>query len=377
MIPARILLMARELNLGGTERQLAETARSLDRARFDPRVGVFYPGGVRYDDLRAAGVPLLEVPVRSFRKPSVFSAAAGLVRYIRQERIALVHTFDPPLNAFGVPVARLAGGVRVLASARGSRQLVSPIMRRWLRLTDRMADGVVVNCLAMQRELIADGGVAPARIHLCYNALDTAVFFPDRVSNKVPVIGCVCAQRVEKGLDTLLRAFARLPRNGPPAELLLVGDGPARAEIEALARSLDLGSRIHFEPGTNNVVPWLQRIDIFVLPSRSEALSNSLMEAMACGCSPIASRAGGNPELVTDGETGLLYPVGDDEALAASLARLLGDDTLRRRLAAAAAHRIAGEFSLAAAARRMGEIYETVLNYGNDSLSRAESNLTL
>ena len=359
--PARILLMARELNLGGTERQLAETARSLDRARFDPHVGVFYPGGVRYDELRAAGVPLLEVPVRSFRKPSVLSAAAGLVRYIRRERIALVHTFDPPLNAFGIPAARLAGGVRILASARGSRQLVSPAMRRWLRWTDRVADGVVVNCLAMQQEIIADNGVAPSRIHLCYNALDTGIFFPNRVSNQAPVIGCVCAQRVEKGIDTLLRAFARLPRDGPHAELLLVGDGPARAAIEALAASLGLGSRIRFEPGTNDVVPWLQRIDIFVLPSRSEALSNSLMEAMACGCTPVASRAGGNPELIANEENGLLFPVGDDEELANSLARLLGDEALRRRLASAAATRIAGEFSLAAAARRMGEIYEAVL----------------
>ena len=72
--------MARELTFGGTERQLVETARSLDRARFDPRVGVFYPGGARYDELLAAGVPVLEFPVRSFLNPSILSAAAGLIR---------------------------------------------------------------------------------------------------------------------------------------------------------------------------------------------------------------------------------------------------------------------------------------------------------
>lgn len=360
--PIPVLLMARELVLGGTERQLAETARALDRTRFDARVGVFYSGGARYDDLIAAGVPVVEFPVRSFRKPSLLSAAASLVRYIRKERIALVHAFDAPLNSFAAPVTRLAGRTRVLTSARGSRELVrSSLERRWLGWADRMADGVVVNCLAMQRELIAANGVEPSHIHLCYNGLDTGVFHMDRVVNRVTVIGCICGLRAEKGLDTLVRAFARLPRDGPAAELLLVGDGAARPGLEALAASLGLGGRIRIEPGTDNVVPWLHRIDIFVLPSRSEALSNSLMEAMACGCAPVASRVGGNPELVIDGETGLLFPAGDDEALAGSLIRLLGDDSLRRRLAAAAARRIAAEFSLGAAARRMGEIYEAVL----------------
>ncbi len=358
MTPAPILLLARELNLGGTERQLAEIARSLDRARFDPRVGVYHPGGVRYEELRSAGVPLLHVPVRSFLRPSFLSAAAGLARYIRRERIALVHTYDPPLNAFGAPVARLAGGgVRVLTSARGSRKLVSSAMRQWLRWTDRMADGIVVNCLAMRRELTGENGVPPERIHLCYNAVDPRVFFPARGKNDIPVIGCVCALRAEKGLKTLLRAFARTPR----AKLVLVGDGAEKPELQALAASLSIGDRVRFEPGTANVVPWLQRIDIFVLPSLSEALSNSLMEAMACGCAPVASRVGGNPELVTDGENGLLFPAGDDESLASALNRLCDDELLRRRLAAASVSRIAGEFSLTAAARRMGEIYDSVL----------------
>ena len=264
--PPPVLLMARELTFGGTERQLVETARSLDRARFDPRVGVFYPGGARYDDLLAAGVPVLEFPVRSFLNPSILSAAAGLIRYIRKERIALVHAFDPPLNAFAAPLARLASRARVLTSVRGSRQLVPPIQHRWMRWADQLADGVVVNCLAMRREVAAGNHVAPSRIHLCYNGLDTGVFYPDRVPNEVPIIGCVCALRAEKGLDTLVRAFARLPRNGPTAELLLIGDGAALPGLETLAASLALGSRIRFEPGTTNVAQWLQRIDIFVLP---------------------------------------------------------------------------------------------------------------
>src|SRR5664279_479762 len=98
-------------------------------------------------------------------------------------------------------------------------------------------------------------------------------------------------------------------------------------------------------------------MDIFVLPSLSEAFSNSLMEAMGCGCCPVASETGGNPELVTDGETGLLFPVGDASALAERLALLLDEPPYRRRLAAAAERRMREHFTREQSARTMGEIY--------------------
>ncbi len=107
--------------------------------------------------------------------------------------------------------------------------------------------------------------------------------------------------------------------------------------------------------------PWLRAIDIFVLPSLSEALSNSLMEAMSTGCCPVASEVGGNPELVEDGRSGLLFPAGDSRALAACLTRLLEDPALRRDLAGAAAVRMRTHFSRAAAVRTMASIYDDYL----------------
>jgi glycosyltransferase involved in cell wall biosynthesis len=105
----------------------------------------------------------------------------------------------------------------------------------------------------------------------------------------------------------------------------------------------------------------LRAIDIFVLPSLSEGLSNSLLEAMGCGCCPIASDTGGNPELVKDGETGLLFPRGDAAALADRLRTVLGDSALRQNLAAGAALRARRDFPREAAARKMGEIYREFL----------------
>jgi glycosyltransferase involved in cell wall biosynthesis len=121
-----------------------------------------------------------------------------------------------------------------------------------------------------------------------------------------------------------------------------------------------LGDRCAFEPARQDVAFWLRQIDIFVLPSLSEAFSNSLMEAMACGCCVVASRVGGNPELVIDGEAGLLFPARDSAELTRVLDRLLKDGALRARLAAAGSERIRRQFTIARAAQRMGAIYREV-----------------
>jgi glycosyltransferase involved in cell wall biosynthesis len=121
------------------------------------------------------------------------------------------------------------------------------------------------------------------------------------------------------------------------------------------------GLDCHFHPAEREVAPWLRAIDIFVLPSLSEALSNSLMEAMACGCCPVASDVGGNPELIQDGETGLLFPANCPSALAAHLDLLLRDAELRRRLATAAEGRMHRDFTREASALRMGAVYSEFL----------------
>jgi glycosyltransferase involved in cell wall biosynthesis len=376
--------MARELGLGGTERQLAETALVLDRARFAPRVGYFRPGGFREAELRDAGVPVVELGVHSLVSPSALIGAGRLGRYLAGHDIRLVHTFDVPLDLFGVPVARLFRSPVILSSQRAHRALTPGATRHLLRLTDRIADGIVVNCRSVARELVSQDGVPASRIHLAYNGIDTGVFCPEGAVAEAPwrdaaisvpgprppapgppvsatVIGVVCALRPEKGLPLLLDAFARVRRSHPEARLLVVGGGPMLAELEARARALELGADCRFQSAAQNVAEWLRVMDIFVLPSLSEALSNSLMEAMACGCCAIASDTGGNPELVRDGETGLLFPTGDSAALAARLEGVLANLDARRRLAANGAQFMRECFSRESAARRMGEIYTSYL----------------
>jgi L-malate glycosyltransferase len=357
-----ILLMVRELGIGGTERQLTETARYLSRERYIPHVGCFRPEGLRRKDLDAAGVPILHLPVYSFRSPAAITAAWTLVRYIRQHRIRIVHTFDAPLNVFATPIARAAGTPLVLSSQRGHRDLAGQGMKKLLRATDRIVDAIVVNCEAMRRHLVDDENVPEQKIRLCYNGIDTNRFQRHEVPtlDGAVVIGTVCALRPEKGLDTLVRAFSRCRH--PGAKLLIVGSGPFEPELRRLINESGIDEYCHLEPATSNVAEWLSRMDIFVLPSRSEALSNALMEAMSCGCCPVASRVGGNPELIDDGINGSLFPVDDWEGLAVQLAELIRDESLRRRFAMAATAKIHTRFTHAAAAETMQEIYDCLLD---------------
>ena len=361
--PANVVLMSQSLSAGGTERQLTEIARTLDRARFQPVV-VCLEDGIRGDELRAAQVPVLVLPVRSFQSLEAVRQAWRLRRYLRQNKVQIAHAFDYPMACYGVPIAKWARVPVVLSSQRADRALNPALFQRLQRITDHLVDGVVVNCEAMRKHLREDEGVPERLIELCYNGVDTARFAPGfrkLEAGAALVIGNVGQLRPEKGQDVLLRAFAHLG-NAADLRLLLVGGGEMHAKLKAAARELGIADRLRMQPPVSAVTPWLRKIDIFVQPSLSEALSNSLMEAMACGCAVVASDAGGNPELVRREETGLLFPAGNAEALAAQLRRMIQDADLRTRLATAAAQEMRARFSLQASVRRMEELYVAFIN---------------
>lgn len=364
--PVPVLLLARELSEGGSERQLCEVAKNLNRDRFEPHTGSLRAGGMRADELRAAGVPCVSFEMHSYLRWGLARGLARLLRYIAAHGIRLVHAFDMPVQPFAIAGGRLAGCPVVLASQRAHRELAEPLHRPLLRMSDLVADGIVVNCEFVRRHLREDEGVADSRIHVCYNGVDLERF--RRAASKPPelaegrvTVGVVCALRPEKDLRTLVEAFARAGGGQKGIRLAIVGSGPEEAGLRELARVRGVAADCVFAAATPRVAEWLSGIDIFVLPSRSEAFSNSLMEAMACGCCAVASRVGGNPELIRDMETGLLFEAGNVEQLAGRLALLIEDPGLRQRLAEAGMSRIRTQFSIRESACRMGAIYGRML----------------
>lgn len=364
--PVPVLLMVRELGLGGSERQMSVMARSLHLAGFEPHVGCFRPVGIRRGELDAVGIPVVTFQLRSFKSPAVFSAALELHRYVKRHGIQLVHGFDPPSCLFTVPVMWASRSAIPVSSQRSHRELIPRGLRPFIRVTDKLASAIVVNSQQLSRHLHEDEHVPASKIRVCYNGIDVDAFpavserlRPEPLQDATLVVGVCCGLRPEKDLGSLLRAFAQV--QSPGLKMVIVGDGPCRASWQRLAQDLGVQDAVYFAPETPVVLPWLHAIDIFVLPSLSEALSNALMEAMSCGCACIASRTGGNPELVEHEITGLLFEPGNVADLAAALKRLIENRELRLRLGSAAADLMRGKFSTVVAARNMGAIYDGLL----------------
>jgi glycosyltransferase involved in cell wall biosynthesis len=359
------MLLCHTLGIGGSERQLTETAKALDPARFEAHVGAFHAAGIRAGELEAKAIPVVEIPVRSFGNASVIQGAIKLRRYVKQHGIRLAHSFDVPLSAFLPFAFPVSPRPVILTSQRAHRQLAPRFHRSLIRISDRLTDGIVVNCEFVRRHLIEDEHVRPDSIDLCYNGIDTRRFspgapaeIPEPLRGGDPVVGVVCALRAEKDLPTLVRAFAALLKQRPRARLLIVGSGPEEPMLKRTAQELGITQAALFAPSTADVIPWLRLLDIFVLPSISEALSNALIEAMACGVCAVASRVGGNPELIAADDRGFLFEAGNSSQLSALLVRLAENPDLRRAKAARARAWIVENMSIANAARNMAAIYE-------------------
>lgn len=364
--PVPVLYLIHALGHGGTERQLAAIARTLDRTRFAPHVATV-KSGFRLAELEAAGIPVVDLPLRSYLGRGVTTVWRILRAYIREHKIAIVHGFDYSTALLGVAVARTVPGTIALSSQRFLMDSV-PRKYRYLTLAAHwMAHGVVANSAAAAACLQRYRYPA-SRIQVCHNGLDTAEF-PAMPRQRVPevadaelVVGVVCVLRPEKNLGQLLEAFARVRVRASGMRLLIVGSGPEEGALRALAERLSVSNVCRFLPSVPHVGPQLRSIDIFVHPSLSEGLPNAVMEAMASGCAVISSRVGGCPELIDHGVDGRLVEPGDLDQLSAELGALIDDPATRAKLAAAATARISREFSLRASAGRLEQIYESYLN---------------
>jgi glycosyltransferase involved in cell wall biosynthesis len=255
----------------------------------------------------------------------------------------------------------------LLSSNLGSRDLLDPRTRRQIRWTDWIVDTVVVNCEAMRRHMIDDEHFPDERIELCYNGVDTRQFLPEPAPKRSPiadasfVVGTICVLRPEKSLHLLQEAFARIRHLKPGMKLLIVGSGPELPRLQFNSQRLGIQSDCIFVPATPQVPQVLRALDIFVLCSRSEAFSNTLLEAMACGCCVVSSRVGGTPELIANDERGFLFHSGDAKDLAEKLTTLIESEPLRHQFGVRAAEVARTRFSIEIAVTRMAEIYETML----------------
>lgn len=333
----------------GTESQIILLLRSLDRARFEPRVAL-----LRGPDELSRHVPGVPVEILGIRRIGAGSAWWRAWRYARGIRRAGARVaqifFNDASVIFPLPL-RLAG-VRVVVARRDLGFWYTPTLLKLLRFSGRFVDAVVCNARAVRDAVVSNEHVPIERTTIIHNGATRELGAEQgadprgqlRLPAEAPLIAIVANLRPLKRLDTAIKALARLSHLTPAPHLVVagadrVGDAGAshRAELEALAVALGVRERVHFIGAVSDPMPVIRSCDVAILCSESEGLSNSLIEYLLAGRPVVCTPAGGNRELIDEGQTGYFFDVGDDAALAMRLAELFADEVRRKDMGQRAA----------------------------------------
>jgi sugar transferase (PEP-CTERM/EpsH1 system associated) len=296
-------------------------------------------------------------------------------RAIRQTKADIVHSNN--WGAIEAVIAARIAGVGAVHTEHGFDETFGagePMRRAWMRRIAYEAAHQVVCVSRHLRDCRAQRSGFPARrIAVIHNGVNCERFSPDpdareRVRRELQiganefVLGCVGNLLPVKDHMTLLRALDRLSEAAENWRLVLVGEGPERPKLEAAVRKLrERGARVILHGASARVPELLTALDLYVLPSISEGLSYSLLEAMATGLPVVASNVGGNPEVVQDGISGLLFPAGDAGRLADLLLQVQRAGGWREQLGHAARERVQREFSIESMVREYERVYRSLL----------------
>lgn len=368
--PLSVCLFLSTSVIGGTERMALEFLCTCDRRRIRPSLMALLEGGSLVEEAAR-----LDVPCRLLRWRGRWDRRAlrGFSGFLRENHVRLIHNF-------GLRADLLS---RLYAPRNGVERIVSGIRdtdpwRRWPhvlsdRLTARRVDLHIANSHEARRVALAREKLRPEKVIVIHNGIRPPAEPPpplplDLPPGREPVIAMVANLKpVKKGHDVLFRALDRLRGDFPRLLVLCAGQDLSGGAIPAMAREMGVGDHVFFTGYCDNIPALLRHADLAVLPSRYESFPASILEAMAAGLPVVASRAGGIPEIIRDGDNGLLVEPGDDRALGEALSGLLHDSTERARLGRAARETVATHFTAGTMTRRIEEAYLSLFAGGGKS----------
>jgi glycosyltransferase involved in cell wall biosynthesis len=345
---------------GGTERQMIELVRRLDPARWSIHLACFRAEGAWYERAAAAAASVTAFPVTSFKSPRALAPLTAFARWCRDKRVAVVHTTELWSNCLGLPGAALAGVPVRIGNRRELNPDKTPAQIAMQRLAYTCAHTIVANSQAAADRLRAER-VPAHKIAVVPNGLDASAFAPRPPRSRLRTIAVIANLRREKAHDVLVDAAPEILSRVPDARFEIVGGGPERDALIARARSLGVASAFTFHGHCDDVPKRLREADVFVLPSRSEAFPNAILEAMAAGLPIVATAVGGIRELVEHERTGLLVPPDDPARLAAAICRVLDRPALAVTLGAAAREHTLARFDFDRMVAGFEHVYLTEL----------------
>jgi sugar transferase (PEP-CTERM/EpsH1 system associated) len=359
--PLRVMHVLFRLQAGGMEYGVIKVVNGLDRARISNSICSTTPAESVKKLLRR-DVRLYECTRRAGNDPSL---VLQLYRVFRRERPHIVHTHAWGTLCEGLLAARLARVPVVVHGEHGTLQL-KPYQARLQRLMWHRADRVLSVSSRLAERMAEGTGFPREHITVIRNGVDLRRFQTcDRADARralglppdAVVVGTAARLVPVKDQANLLQAFKRLAEADINFTGVIAGDGPLRADLEAQARALGIESRVRFLGHVPAVERVYASLDVFVLSSKSEGLSNTILEAMASKVAVVATRVGGADELIEDGASGLLVPPEDSAALADAIGWLIRDEDLRQSMSAAGRRRALTRFTLERMLREYRDMY--------------------
>lgn len=363
----RVGFVLHVMQVAGAEMLVAEIIRRL-ASRIDPVVICLDAIGPLGEQLRVEGVEVLDVA----RRPGLDLRAPGrLAAIARRRRLEVLHAHQyTPFFYAALASLLVRPRPRVILTEHGRHypDIVSAKRRLANRLVlARLADRITGVCSFSNNGLHEQDGFPLGRMQVIENGIDLARYQSPRDRTALRrglsllpnrrYVATIARFHPVKDHATLLKAFATVAAAVPDVDLLLVGDGPLRPQLESNARDLGVSARVLFWGVRNDVADILAAADVFVLPSLSEAASITLLEAMASGLPVVATNVGGNPEMVRDGIDGLLTPRGDAPAMAKSILAVLNDPARAASLGASARERVRERYQLDRTVDRYFDLY--------------------
>jgi len=314
---------------------------------------------------RQSGVEPVRVPDRTKLDPRLLG---DMRRRLREHGCDLIHTHDFKTDFWGLVLARTVPGLGLMATAHGwsnplglSHRFFNALDRRVLR-----AYPLVIAVSEATGSRLRGMGIRPERIEVLPNGIDLGTWSPRPRPEPLPpglpaggrFIGTVGRLSIDKAVDTLIEAFAVLAAQDPALHLVLVGEGPERARLCALASEHRVAERVLFLGHRSDLPELYASFDLFVLSSRTEGMPNTLLEALAMARPVVATPVGGVGEVVRDRQEALLVPPGRSGPLAEAMAELLEDRVLAGSLARAGRRRVEQSFSFSERLARLESLYE-------------------
>ncbi len=344
----------------GGEQQVLYLSRYL-RHRGHQSLIVCQPHSVLYQRAWEAGVPTR--PLRMRHEGDVV-AAWQLGTYLRRQQVGILHMHTPHAHMLGLMASMMASGVKQVVSRRVDFAPRPNRLSRWKYM--RPAVRYLAVSEAVRRVLIGDG-VPAHRVQTVHSGIDLQRF--DAVPEAAPlfaagtrVVGSVGHLAGHKGHRFLLEALPRVVQAEPKVGLVIAGTGALRATLEAQAAALSMAERVRFTGFRQDILALMQGFEVFVFPSVQEGLGTAILDAMALGKPVVATRAGGIPEVVEDGVTGLLVPPQDSAALARALCHVLQHPEQGRAFGEAGRKRVERHFTAARMAAQTLHVYQQLLD---------------